>query len=156
MLKIVIIDDSRIIRERLSGMLTEIGTVEVVGTAESAASGIEMIRTIKPDFVILDIRMPGGSGIQALAEIKQLQPALKVAVLTNYPYPAYSKRCYELGADYFFDKSSEFEMVKTTLSLYSSVMDEKAQPAPSQPTSVQSPTETALTYGVSDLSRDVN
>jgi DNA-binding response OmpR family regulator len=61
--------------------------------------------------VILDIRMPGGSGMDVLQAIKREKQAPMVIMLTNYPYPQYRKKCLGLGADYFFDKSTEFEKV---------------------------------------------
>jgi DNA-binding NarL/FixJ family response regulator len=61
--------------------------------------------------VILDIRMPGGSGIDVLENIKKTNAAPVVIVLTNYPYPQYRKKCMALGAEYFFDKTTEFEKV---------------------------------------------
>ncbi|MFC1548291.1 response regulator, partial [Candidatus Neomarinimicrobiota bacterium] len=50
-------------------------------------------------------------GIDVLREIKHNLPDLKVIMLTNYPYPHFQRRCEEEGADYFFDKSTEFEKV---------------------------------------------
>ena len=150
MMKIVIIDDSRIIRERLVNILTEPGLIEVVGEAASAAVGIALVHDHNPDFVILDIRMPGLCGIQALEEIKRLRPGIKIIVLTNYPYPAYSKRCFELGADYFFDKSSEFEQVKKVLSHHAKDENVVKQP-------IKNPNrigEKTPEYGVTKLAGD--
>jgi len=59
--------------------------------------------------------MPGGSGIDVLRSIKKDRPAPIVMMLTNYPYPQYRKRCMDVGADCFFDKSSEFNMVTDAL-----------------------------------------
>jgi len=110
-MKVFIADDSAIVRERLGSMLSDLKEVEIVGFAEDVTSAARSIRELKPDAVILDIRMPGGSGIEVLAEIKKGAPAPLVIILTNYPYPQYRERCMHLGADYFFDKSAEFEKV---------------------------------------------
>ena len=67
------------------------------------------IRRLKPDVVILDIHLPGSSGIEVLEAIKKDKPAPIVIMFTNYPYPQYRKRCMDLGADFFFDKSTEHE-----------------------------------------------
>jgi len=73
---------------------------------------IAVIEEIKPDAVVLDIRMPKGSGIDVLKYIQNgVQPKPLVIVLTNYPYPHYRKKCLALGADYFIDKSVDFEKV---------------------------------------------
>lgn len=108
MLKILIIDDSRIIGERLSSMLTDIDEVRVVGQATCAREGLDLVRTTKPDFIVLDISLPDKLGLQIIAEIKKINPEITIAMFTNYPFTAYRKHSMDLGADYFFDKSKEF------------------------------------------------
>jgi DNA-binding NarL/FixJ family response regulator len=60
---------------------------------------------------VLDISMPGGSGVHVLETIKREQPALKVIMLTNFGHEQYRQKCLQLGADHFFDKTTEFEKV---------------------------------------------
>ena len=62
-MKVFIADDSPILRERLDAMLSELPGIKIVGQAGNVADAIETIRALHPDVVILDIRMPGGSGI---------------------------------------------------------------------------------------------
>lgn len=107
-MKVLIVDDSRIIRERLAAMLGAIEGVEIVGEAESPDSAVAAITTLKPDVVLLDLILADGSGIHVLRRVRGSQPTLKVIVLTNYNYPRYRDPCLELGADYFLDKSSDF------------------------------------------------
>jgi len=114
-MKVFIADDSAVVRERLIEMLSEFPEIEIIGQAQSVPESIESIRALHPDVVILDIRMPGGSGIDVLQNIKKNNPALIVIMLTNYPYPQYRKKCMEAGADYFFDKATEFEKVTEVL-----------------------------------------
>ena len=111
MTKLLIIDDSPILRERLITLISEIEGINVVGKAETVPGAIESIRKLKPDVIILDIRMPGGSGLDVLRSAKKDKPATVVIIFTNYPYPQYRKKCMDLGADFFFDKSSEFEKI---------------------------------------------
>jgi DNA-binding NarL/FixJ family response regulator len=92
-------------------MLSELPGVEITGYAQDVPEALTSIKALKPDVVILDIRMPGGSGVDVLQDIKQEEKTPMVIVLTNYPYPQYRKKCMELGADFFFDKSAEFEKV---------------------------------------------
>ena len=108
-MRVFIADDSQIMRERLKEMLSETPGVEIIGEAGQGGEAIRDIIESKPDVVILDIRMPGGNGIDVLQAIKKGDPAPTVIMLTNYPYPQYRKKCMGLGADYFFDKYSEFE-----------------------------------------------
>jgi len=108
-LQVVIVDDSVVIRQRLVSLLEETHGVDVAGVATDGFEGLETVQKLRPDVVILDIRMPGMGGIEFLEALQgdnELSPT--VIVLTNFPYPAYRKRCQELGAEHFFDKSTEF------------------------------------------------
>jgi len=108
-MKVFIADDSPIVRERLGSLVGEVKGVEVIGQAGDVAEALAGIRRLRPDVVILDIQMPGGSGIEVLRQVKGEHRNFVAIMLTNYPYPQYRKRCMEAGADFFFDKSSEFE-----------------------------------------------
>lgn len=90
-------------------MLSKLKGVEVVGQAEDGRQAIDSIRKLKPDAVVLDIQMPNGSGIDVLQNIKKEELAPIVVILTNYSYSQYRKRCMDAGADFFFDKSTEFD-----------------------------------------------
>jgi YesN/AraC family two-component response regulator len=111
MLKVFIADDSLIVREHLVTMFDELAGVQIVGQAGNVVEAIRGIRYLQPEVVILDIRMPGGSGIDVLQSIKQDETAPIVIILTNYPYPGYRQRCLNAGADFFLDKSTEFEQI---------------------------------------------
>ena len=110
-MKVFIADDSQVLRERLDEMLSELPGIEIMGYAQDVPEAITSIKKLNPDVVILDIRMPGGSGVDVLQDIKKKKNTPIVIVLTNYPYPQYRKKCMDLGADFFFDKSAEFEKV---------------------------------------------
>ncbi|HKQ39231.1 MAG TPA: response regulator transcription factor [Verrucomicrobiae bacterium] len=109
--KVFVADDSPIVRERLISMLTELPNVEIVGETGGAVEAIDSIRRLKPTAVVLDISMPGGGGMSVLETIKKEDQAPMVIMLTNFSNEPYRRRCLQLGADYFFDKSSEFEKV---------------------------------------------
>jgi len=110
-MKVFIVDDSTVLRERVIEMLSELPGIEIIGHAQNVSDALSAIKKLNPDVVILDIRIPGGSGIDVLQDIKKEKEAPMVIILTNYPYPQYRKKCLGLGADYFFDKSTEFEKV---------------------------------------------
>jgi DNA-binding NarL/FixJ family response regulator len=114
-LTVFVADDSALIRERLPGMLAEITGVEVIGQAADGIEAVNSIGRLKPDVVVLDIRMPGKNGIEVLQELKKFEPALCVIMLTNYPYPQYRKKCLDKGADYFLDKSADFDGLLTLI-----------------------------------------
>lgn len=114
-MKVLIADDSEPIRKRLSDLISELEGVEIAGQAGSVTDAVDSVIRLKPDVVILDIRMPGGSGLDVLEKIKKSMPWVCVIMLTNYPEAPYRKKCQEAGAEYFFDKSSEFEKVGEAL-----------------------------------------
>lgn len=114
-MKVFTADDSALVRERLAALISEIEGLEVVGQAGSAPEALEGIQRLRPDAVILDIRMPGNNGIQVLEAIKKSTAAPVVIMLTAFPYPQYRKKCLEAGAEYFFDKATEFEQVAEVL-----------------------------------------
>jgi DNA-binding NarL/FixJ family response regulator len=99
-----IADDSGPVRERLIDLLSEVEGAEVIGQAANAGDAVEGVRRLKPHVLILDIQMPGGSGIDVLKEIKQESLAPVVLMLTNHASPQYRKKCLEWGADFFLDK----------------------------------------------------
>jgi two-component system response regulator DevR len=109
--RIYIVEDSAIVRGRIISMIMSVEGVDIVGTAETMKEASDGIFQSNPDTVILDIRLNDGNGIDLLQQIKVEKPLIKVIMLTNYNIPLYEKRCKELGADYFFDKSKDFEKI---------------------------------------------
>jgi len=113
-MKVFIADDSSEIRKRIIAMLSDlVERIEMIGEAENVQDAINSIHEFGPDVVILDISMPGGSGIDVLKTIKKKNEVPVIIMLTNYPHSQYRKKCMEAGADFFFDKSRDFgEIVK--------------------------------------------
>lgn len=115
-MKVFLVDDSPQIRQKLTELLYELDGVEIIGQASQAVDAIDSILAVKPEAVLLDLHLNGqGNGFEVLERIKQEPTAPKVIVLTNYPNPQYRKRCLQAGADFFFDKSYEFEKVVPVL-----------------------------------------
>ena len=83
-IRILIVDDHEVVRIGLRSLLERIGQFEVVGEAASAQEAIELARSRKPDVVVMDIRMPDGSGIEACRAIRSENEAIKVIMLTSY------------------------------------------------------------------------
>jgi len=113
-LRVLIADDSDLLRTRLAGILSEIEGIEIVGEAKNATDALEFIRKLKPDVVILDVRMEG-NGIYILENVKKENIVVKTIIFTNYPYLQYRKKCLDAGADYFFYKAIEFQKLIFTL-----------------------------------------
>ena len=106
-MRILIVDDSDLLVERLLERVAKsAGGVEVVGRARNAGEAYTAIRQLQPDVVILDLCMPGGSGIGVLKDIRS-QLGSTVIVLTAYQEPQYRKECLEMGAKFFLDKATQ-------------------------------------------------
>ena len=114
-LKVCICDDSITVRERLAAMVWDLPETVVVGQAQDGPSCLAAIRQTRCDVVILDIHMPGSNGIEVLRAVKKMEPAPSVIMFTNYAYAPYRKECKEAGADFFLDKSTEFDLLAEAL-----------------------------------------
>jgi DNA-binding NarL/FixJ family response regulator len=114
-MKIYLVEDSHLIRSRLSSMLEEIDGVEIVGEAEDAGSAVVGIAATRPDVIVLDLQLAGGSGLDVLRELKNIAPGVVSIVLTNYALPQFRKQCMAAGAQHFFDKTAEFSKVTETI-----------------------------------------
>lgn len=110
-LEVLVADDSAPVRTRLMEMLSAIEGLKVVGEARNASEALASIRALQPDVVILDIRMPGGSGIDVLRNVKRDFPEIVIVMLTNHAEPQYRQKCAELKADYFLSKSTDWSVL---------------------------------------------
>jgi DNA-binding NarL/FixJ family response regulator len=81
-LRVVVVDDSEVVRTKLRTLLKEQSGFELVGEAEDGESGLEVAREHQPDLVVMDLRMPGISGIQATWQLGTVSPSSRVLVLT--------------------------------------------------------------------------
>jgi DNA-binding NarL/FixJ family response regulator len=116
-MKVYVVEDSAAVRERLLEMIREIEDVEVVGEAETYAAAVAGIMSTRPDVAVLDIKLAddSGSGIDVLAAVKKGLPAMRAIVLSNYATPQHMKASADAGAEYFLDKSAEFERISEIL-----------------------------------------
>src|SRR5260370_31330530 len=117
-MKVFIADDSKIVVDRLADLVRDVRGVEVAGQAGDALEAVRCIRQVNPDAVILDLQMPGGSGLQVLRAIRPAHPALYVLICTNYAYPQFRDECLSAGANYFLHKFTEFEKIHHLLPVY--------------------------------------
>ena len=112
-MKVFVVEDSTAVRERLVEMIGEVEDVEVVGEAETYGAAVSGITRTAPDVAILDIKLADdtGSGIDVLAEVRKTVPAIRAIVLSNYVTPQHVKASADAGAEYFLDKSVDFERI---------------------------------------------
>ena len=84
-------------------------------TAGSYEEATVLINELNPKIALLDINLPGKSGIDILNYIKEKKADCRVIMITNHAFDSYRKKCIELGAEHFLDKSSDFEKIPTIL-----------------------------------------
>ena len=82
--RIILVDDHEVVRLGLKSLLERHPQFEVIGEASNAREAIEQVANLTPDVVVMDIRMPGSSGIEACEEIVHKYPDTKVIMLTSY------------------------------------------------------------------------
>jgi DNA-binding NarL/FixJ family response regulator len=113
-LRVVIVEDSLIIRARLTESLAEIPNVDIVAQAETESEALALMRGTQWDVVVLDLQLKLGTGLGVLKSLGKgtRPPNTRIIVFTNYAFPQYRDRSLSLGADYFFDKSREFHRVR--------------------------------------------
>lgn len=114
-MKVLIADDSEVFVQRLVQALREISGLEIIGRARTGAEALQALRDLQPEVVILDIRMPDGTGIDVLEGMRKEKLAPLTIVLTNFAFPQYRRKCLQLGARFFFDKSAEFPELREVL-----------------------------------------
>jgi DNA-binding NarL/FixJ family response regulator len=92
-------------------MLSEIDRVDVRVVSQATETNMLLFEEDLPNAVILDLVLEDGPAFHLIQDIKSIDPGIKVIVLTNYAFNSYRQLCLAKGADYFFDKSSEFDKV---------------------------------------------
>jgi DNA-binding NarL/FixJ family response regulator len=111
-LKILLIDDTLIVLQRLQILLSELKQVSRTEAVMSAEEALVLLDHYEPDIMVLDINMPGMNGIEMLKKLPFKQVIRPVVImLTNNTFAGYRDECMRLGADYFLDKSRDFQMI---------------------------------------------
>ena len=112
MIRIVVVDDHAVVRSGLRLLLDAEGDMEVVGEAGNARDAIFEVRAAKPDVVLLDVVMPGESGIEALPQVLHEAPGAKVLVLSMQDDPNYVREAFAAGASgYVLKEAVDAEVV---------------------------------------------
>jgi len=105
-MRIVLADDHRVVREGIRYMLADRPDLEVVGEVGNGQDLLAQLEAEPVDVVLLDVRMPGMTGLEALAQIRERFPEVRVVVLSMHDQPGYVRRAIELGAAGYLLKSS--------------------------------------------------
>ncbi len=116
-LRVFLVEDSEHVRDLLLDFLHVPGEVEIVGFADNEAEAVAEIIARPVDAVIVDLKLREGSGMAVIEKLRkaQLTPAPTIIVFTNHPFPEIRQRAMQLGANFFFDKSADYDNVRVTL-----------------------------------------
>lgn len=117
-IRAISVDDSPVVAERMEQMLEDLSGVEFLGHAVNIPEALDLVKEEKPEVVILDIHLEKDlplNGMDLLITLKKRHPEMKIIMLTNLSQPQYRDACLRLGADYFLDKTHDFEMIPDIL-----------------------------------------
>jgi two-component system invasion response regulator UvrY len=114
-MRILIADDHAVFRRGLRETLAEAFPRVIFGEAKTAAETVELVRRHPWDVVILDISMPGKSGLDILDDVKRLRPGIPVLLLTMHPEQQYAKRALKAGAAGYLTKDSVPDELKSAI-----------------------------------------
>ncbi len=113
--RVLLIDDNEMARRGLAAMLSTADWIQVAGEGDGCETGLELCRRLKPDVVMLDIRMPGADGLTCLDEIKRLDEPMAVLMVTLYDDRRYVLEAIRRGAAGYLLKDATTAEVVTTL-----------------------------------------
>jgi Response regulator containing a CheY-like receiver domain and an HTH DNA-binding domain len=108
-IRVVVVDDHTLMRQGLVGLLTSQPEIEVVGEAGSAADAIEIVGRERPDVVLMDISMPGGTGLEATRSIRAGWPTVRVVILTMHDREDYLHEALRVGASGYVLKGADVQ-----------------------------------------------
>jgi NarL family two-component system response regulator LiaR len=159
MTRILICDDQDVVREGMQAILRTVSGIEVVGTARDGAEALELIHTLKPEVVLMDLKMPGMNGIQATREIRARYPDVRVLVLTTYDADEWVFDAIRSGASGYLLKDTPreqlIEAIKGTAAGKTHIDPNVAGKLFNQVAQSPSAAESSVADGLSEREREV-
>lgn len=110
-IRILIVDDHQIVRQGIRSLLSNYSEFDIVGEAGDGATALKQVQRLRPDVTLLDIRLPGESGLEVLRQIRQAQPEARVLMLTSFDDEEYVLNALRAGAQGFVLKSVSDDML---------------------------------------------
>ena len=107
-LRILLVEDSKVLTERLTEAIRQIPDVELIATADTEAAALASVKRDSIDVVILDLHLKQGTGFGVMRALAATQLRPRIIVLTNYDLPEYKNAAIALGATHFLDKARDY------------------------------------------------
>ncbi|HWX80028.1 MAG TPA: response regulator transcription factor [Steroidobacteraceae bacterium] len=107
-LRVLLVEDSKVLTERLTEAIRQIADVELVGTADSEDGALAAFKSGPVDVIILDLHLRQGTGFGVMRALATAQEKPRIIVLTNYDLPEYKNAAIALGATHFLDKARDY------------------------------------------------
>ena len=112
-LRVLLVEDSRVLAERLRESLDTLDNVEVVGLVADETAAVEAVLDQRPDVIILDLQLKEGTGFGVMQRLGAMRPV--IIVFTNYMLPEYQRIASSLGVQHFLNKSIDYERLPQLL-----------------------------------------
>lgn len=109
--RVLIVDDHAVVRKGIQMFLSTEPSIQAVGEAEDGQDAIRQAKELRPDVVLMDLVMPKGDGIEAIAELKRCFPEIKIIVLTTFADEERVRAAMEAGADGYLLKDADGEVL---------------------------------------------
>ncbi|WP_119342587.1 UvrY/SirA/GacA family response regulator transcription factor [Facilibium subflavum] len=120
MIKVLLVDDHDLVRLGIKKLLSDVGNIQIVGEASSGEEAIQIVPKVKPDVILMDVKMPGMGGLEATKRIVKSHPDVKVLVVTVYGDEPYPTRVLQAGASGYMTKGvSVDEMIQAIKMVHS-------------------------------------
>jgi DNA-binding NarL/FixJ family response regulator len=107
-LRVLLVEDSKVLTERLTEAIRQIPQVELIGTADTEASAVAAAKKESVDVIILDLHLKQGTGFGVMRALATTHLKPRIIVLTNYDLPEYKNAAIALGATHFLDKARDY------------------------------------------------
>ncbi len=108
-IKVLVVDDHDLVRTGISRMLADIDGLQVVGQADSGENALKLARELKPDVVLMDVKMPGIGGLEATRKLLRSQPDVRVLAVTVCEDDPFPTRLMQAGASGYLTKGAALE-----------------------------------------------
>jgi len=147
-IKVLLVDDQTLVRQGICSLLQLADEIEVIAQLEDGSDVLPTIKQIQPDLLLLDIRMPGMSGLDVLTAMQQNQVELPTLILTTFDEHELVLNCLNLGAKGYLKKDTDLETLVTAIK---NVAKGKTWIQPITPIKVNELADSAQAMNVSDL-----